>query len=79
MIKSTWTRVIAKSITWKVIGICALVGIAWLAGVDAMQIGKITIAYHILTLILYAIHEKVWNSVLWGKRREPQDVYTPNI
>jgi hypothetical protein len=67
MQSSTWKRALAKSAAWKVIGVLALVLVSWAAGINATQIGKITFAYHVITLILYVIHERFWNKVKWGK------------
>lgn len=63
----TRKRSIAKSIVWRVI--CIIVSIltsyALTARWDiAVAIGSV---YNIITMILYYFHERVWNSVKWGK------------
>ena len=67
MTSSSWGRAAAKSAVWKIIGVVSLIIVSIAAGIDPVQIGKITFAYHVLTLILYIIHERVWNSITWGK------------
>jgi len=63
----TRKRSIAKSIVWRVI--CIIVSIltsyALTARWDiAVAIGSV---YNIITMILYYFHERIWNSVKWGK------------
>ncbi len=65
--RSTLKRSAAKSALWKVIGVLALVGVSWAAGVSAEQIGKVTIGYHMVTLVLYLFHERFWDRVKWGR------------
>lgn len=65
--QSTWSRAVAKSAIWKVVGIVTLIGVSYAAGVTFLQIGKITVAYHVVTLFLYIIHERAWDRTRWGK------------
>lgn len=65
--KSTLSRSFAKSAMWKLIGIVSLVGVSWAVGMPALQIGKVTIGYHVLTWVLYLLHERVWDRVSWGR------------
>ena len=63
----TRKRSVAKSIVWRVI--CIIVSIltsyALTARWDiAVAIGSV---YNIITVILYYFHERIWNSVKWGK------------
>lgn len=67
MVRSSWGRAAAKSAVWKVIGVISLIVVSLAAGIDPVSIGKITIAYHVLTLILYVMHERFWNRVTWGR------------
>jgi uncharacterized membrane protein len=67
MVATTWQRAMAKSIIWKIISIVALVLVSWAAGASFEQTGKITIAYQLLTLFLYVVHERSWNKTSWGR------------
>jgi uncharacterized membrane protein len=63
----TRKRSVAKSIVWRVI--CIIVSIltsyALTARWDiAVAIGSV---YNIITMILYYFHERIWNSIKWGK------------
>jgi uncharacterized membrane protein len=66
---STLFRAFFKSSTWKIIGVLTLIIVSIAAGVSPIQIGKITFAYHVITWVLYIMHERAWNRVTWGKRR----------
>lgn len=68
--KAPWKRATAKSLTWKITGIITLIWISWLLGIDPELIGKITLWYHIITLILYVIHERIWSKIKYGKKRK---------
>ena len=60
-------RSIVKSISWRVIGTLDTILISWLvtgALTIAFSIGAIEL---ITKLVLYVFHERVWNSIKWGK------------
>lgn len=59
-----WRVTIAKSITWKVIGILTLVAVAAFFGVPGETIGLVTAVYHVATLVLYVAHERIWGAAL---------------
>ncbi len=60
-------RSIIKSITWRIIGTADTVLISWLIT------GTLTIAFSIgaielfSKMLLYFAHERVWNTIKWGK------------
>ena len=60
-------RSIVKSISWRVIGTLDTILISWLvtgALTIAFSIGAIEL---ITKMVLYFFHERVWNSIKWGK------------
>ena len=60
-------RSIVKSISWRVIGTLDTILISWLvtgALTIAFSIGAIEL---ITKMVLYFFHERVWNSINWGK------------
>jgi len=65
--KSTIWRALVKSLTWKIIGVALLIFISWAAGATVVQVGKITFAYHLVTTVLYVVHERAWNRTSWGR------------
>ncbi|MDB0602460.1 DUF2061 domain-containing protein [Tenacibaculum maritimum] len=60
-------RSILKSISWRLIGTLDTVLISWLIT------GKLALAFSIgsveliTKMILYFFHERIWNSIKWGK------------
>lgn len=60
-------RSIVKSVSWRVIGTIDTILISWLVT------GTLTVAFSIGTvelftkMILYFFHERIWNTINWGK------------
>ncbi len=60
-------RSIVKSLSWRIIGTIDTVLISWLVT------GTLTVAFSIGTvelftkMILYFFHERLWNTINWGK------------
>ncbi|MFL0086272.1 DUF2061 domain-containing protein [Tenacibaculum maritimum] len=60
-------RSILKSISWRLIGTLDTVLISWLITRKlalAFSIGSVEL---ITKMILYFFHERIWNSIKWGK------------
>lgn len=61
-------RSIVKSISWRAVGTLDTILISWIVTgkIDtALSIGAIEL---ITKMILYFFHERVWNTIKWGKR-----------
>ncbi len=60
-------RSLLKTISWRFIGTLDTILISWLIT------GKLTIAFSIgavelvTKMILYFFHERIWNTIKWGK------------
>lgn len=60
-------RSIAKSISWRIVGTIDTIIISWIVT------GTLTLAFSIgmvelvTKMVLYFFHERVWNSIKWGK------------
>ena len=60
-------RSILKSITWRILGTADTVIISWIVT------GALTLAFSIgfvellSKMLLYFVHERIWNKVRWGK------------
>ena len=60
-------RSVLKSITWRIVGTADTVIISWIVT------GALTLAFSIgfvellSKMILYFVHERIWNRVRWGK------------
>lgn len=60
-------RSIVKSISWRVVGTIDTVLISWLITGTlsvAFSIGSIEL---VSKMILYFFHERIWNTIKWGK------------
>ena len=55
-----------KAITWRIIGIILLVIIGVCLLDNWKQITHITIIFHVIRLILYYFHERIWQLIQWG-------------
>tara|TARA_R110001583_G_scaffold12031_1_gene53653 strand:- start:2728 stop:2964 length:237 start_codon:yes stop_codon:yes gene_type:complete len=72
-------RSFLKAITWKILGFLILPMIAILTMSDgdsgtliigAKSLILLSIIYHITMFMLFFVHERVWNGVEWGKKKQ---------
>ncbi|GLU42592.1 DUF2061 domain-containing protein [Allomuricauda sp. NBRC 101325] len=60
-------RSIVKSISWRIVGTMDTILISWIVT------GTLTLAFSIgmvelvTKMVLYFFHERIWNSIKWGK------------
>jgi len=60
-------RSVVKTLSWRAVGTIDTILISWLltgALTLALSIGAVEL---ITKMILYFVHERVWNSIKWGK------------
>ncbi|AJR03284.1 hypothetical protein AW14_06090 [Siansivirga zeaxanthinifaciens CC-SAMT-1] len=60
-------RSIVKSLSWRTIGTLDTVLISWIVTGEltlAFSIGSIEL---VTKMVLYFFHERIWNSIKWGK------------
>ncbi len=60
-----------KSFTWRIAGIVLLGGISYLLTKDLRQTTWITIIFHSIRTVLYYLHERWWEHILWGRIMHP--------
>lgn len=61
-------RSIAKSVSWRILGTLDTILISWIVTEEvaiAFSIGSIEL---VTKMILYFFHERIWNTVKWGKK-----------
>ena len=58
-----------KSLVWRLVGIVILGGLSWLVTHDWEQTSLITIIFHSIRLVLYYVHERLWDGVEWGRMK----------
>lgn len=71
ILKDTHARSIVKSLVWRVIGIFMLAAISWLITRDWRSMTLITLIFHSIRVVLYYIHERIWERVSWGRAKHP--------
>lgn len=60
-------RSVVKSLSWRVIGTLDTIVISWIitgALTLAFSIGMVEL---VTKMILYFLHERMWNSIKWGR------------
>lgn len=66
-IKEKPLRSIVKSISWRIIGTLDTILISWVITGElalAFSIGSVEL---VTKMVLYFFHERIWNSIKWGK------------
>lgn len=53
-------RSVAKSLVWRAIGIVLLGGLAWAFTGDVLESLAIAIAFNAIRVVLYVLHEEIW-------------------
>jgi uncharacterized membrane protein len=65
--KRSWV----KSLTWRVFGVVLLGAISLLITRDWRAMTTITLMFHVIRLVLYYYHERIWARISWGKVKHP--------
>lgn len=69
----THKRSMVKSLTWRIVGVVLLGGIAYAVTRDWKEMSIITIIFHSVRMVLYYFHERIWLRINWGMIRHPLD------
>ena len=65
----TPARTAFKAITWQICGLISMTLIGYLTTGSVSAAGSIAIASAATGFVAFFVHERVWNSVSWGRRR----------
>ena len=65
----SWT----KSFTWRILGIAILLALGYLFTGSVTKASLITFTFHFIRVILYYVHERVWERIDWWRGGEPDD------
>ena len=65
----TKTRSVAKTVTWRIWSFFVLYIIGMILGLQSTAAVEWSIVTNILFLVVHYLHERVWNTVSWGKRQ----------
>ena len=67
-LNDTAARSVVKTVTWRVTGSTATFLIAYTMTGNFAVAGVIGVTQMISNTILYYIHERVWNRIVWGAK-----------
>jgi uncharacterized membrane protein len=70
----THARAWIKSIVWRLLGIVILGAISWIITHSWREMSLITILFHSIRVVLYYLHERVWEKIHWGRIKHPLSV-----
>ena len=70
----THTRAWIKSIVWRLFGIVILGAISWSITHSWKEMSLITILFHSIRIVLYYLHERIWDRINWGRIKHPLSV-----
>ncbi|KKN60315.1 hypothetical protein LCGC14_0533650 [marine sediment metagenome] len=62
-------RALAKTLSWRGAAIVLLGFVTYLLTNDIKTVTYVTLFYHTLQLVVFFLHERVWNHVKWGKTK----------
>ncbi|WP_445737949.1 DUF2061 domain-containing protein [Mariniflexile sp.] len=60
-------RSIVKSISWRIIGTLDTILISWIVTGHLALAFKIGSVELVTKMVLYFFHERIWNTIKWGK------------
>ena len=60
----SWT----KSFTWRFIGIVILLPLTYIFTGKWESAAAVTLSFHLIRMILYYFHERLWEGVSWGRQ-----------
>lgn len=61
------TRSIVKSISWRLIGTLDTIIISWIITGTLAMAFSIGLVELVTKMVLYFFHERIWNTISWGK------------
>ncbi len=67
-------RAWVKSFVWRLLGIIILGTISWAITDSWKEMSLITLIFHSIRVILYYIHERVWERISWGRVKHPLSI-----
>ena len=67
----TRKRAWVKSLIWRILGIFILGFISWCITKDWKEMSLITVLFHGIRVVLYYLHERIWDRVGWGRIKHP--------
>jgi len=59
-------RSLTKSFTWRALGVFILMSLSYIITGNLAESSLITITFHIIRVVLYFFHERLWLKVKWN-------------
>ena len=60
-------RSLVKTVSWRITGSGATFAISYIVSGNFVISSSIAVAQLISNTILYFVHERIWNRIIWGK------------
>jgi len=61
-------RSLAKTVTYRVLASSTLALISWFYTKNLFETSLITIVFTVVAIVIYYIHERMWDKVEWQRR-----------
>ena len=65
----TCSRSIAKAVSWQVLGFITTSVIMFFYTGDMAQAAGMTLSLTLVALVMYVLHERIWQFVGWGRQK----------
>jgi adenylylsulfate kinase len=62
-------RSITKAISWRLFAIVLLAVVSFMTTDNVRTASLITLFYHTIQVFMFFIHERIWNSISWGRTK----------
>jgi len=69
MVNETKKRSIAKMASWRVISTVTTTALVFLFTGEIALAAGIGLVDMLLNLVLYYVHERAWNTIIWGRQK----------
>ncbi|NPA89955.1 MAG: DUF2061 domain-containing protein [Chloroflexi bacterium] len=66
----TKARSLTKAISWRVVAFLVLGAISYAFTGNWQETAFITVVYNVVQIFIYFLHERVWDLLTWGRRRD---------
>jgi len=67
------TRSWTESFTWRIIGVVVLLVLSYAVTGSIAEASLITLLFNLIRVVLYYVHERVWEKISWGRGAEPEN------
>ncbi len=68
---STKKRSLVKSTSWRLVAIIVLAIVAYFITNEWEKVTAITLLYHGIQVVVYYLHERMWERISWGQVKHP--------